>query len=272
MLTSTATPPLNLLGATEVSSSVNLFGIQGEAGTGKSFAALSFPKPVVMDYDKKVPPKEVVGIPFLITVPFYSDNFIHEIMGTKPPLQANRKLATIKWLRKEAVKLTADYTLVLDSYTIGIDNMHNLFVLNNQALFVNRDGAYDGYKAFNDKLLFNIELFAVLKSLDCTVVVIFHEQIARNEKGQPTGKYRPLCTGQFKDQICGHFGTLLRQTKTNEGEHWWSVKSDSYFNAMVSPCYQIPADVKRIRSSYDSLQQYRISHLVSGETQQTNKP
>lgn len=259
MLTSTAMPPLNLLGATEVSNSVNLFGIQGEPGSGKTRAMLTFPNPVVMDFDKKLPTKEAAGIPFLLSVPFYSDQFIHQVMGTKPPLAANRKLAILRWLRNEATKLTVDYTLGIDSYTLGIDNMHNLYVLNNQALFMSKEGAFDPRKGFNDKLLFNIELFAILKSLDCTVVITFHEQIERNEKGQPTGKYRPLATGQFKDQLAGHFGTLLRQTKTNEGEHWWCVKSDSYFNAMVAPCYSFPPDIKRIKSSYNELQKYRVS-------------
>ena len=215
MESSTAAPSSNLPGMVLSDSRVKLFAIQGEPTTGKTTAMCTFPDIHVMNFDEKLPP----GIK---SWPFYSDDFIHSLMKTKAPMRPNRKEAILRFLREVAPQIPATATLGVDSYTIGIDNMHNLFVVQNQNLFMSKgDGnsgpAFDPMKGFADKLMFNIEFFGLLRSLACQVVVTFHEQVERDAKGGITGRFKPLATGQFKDQLAGNFGNIVRAVVTKEG-------------------------------------------------------
>lgn len=262
---STSPPPLNVAGLRSSDASVNLFGIQGEPNTGKTTSALTAPNPIVMDFDKKLP----AGTQ---SIPFWDNNFIHDINKVKnnrDKVYPDRRQAVLTWLREEASKIPRDYTLILDSYTMGIDNMHNLYVAQNQQLFMTTGSSgsvsFNALKAFQDKLLFNIELFHILKSLNCLVIVTFHEQVERDKTTmKPTGKFRPLCTGGFKDQLAGNFGTIVRSVvetdkTTGKQSYRWHVKSDGYFNCQMAPHFKIPDNVSSIPNDYNELLKYKIS-------------
>lgn len=253
MESSTAAPSSNLSlpGMVLSDSRVNLFGIQGEPTTGKTTAALTFPDPHVMDFDNKLPK----GVK---SWPFHKDDFIHSLMNTKPPVRPNRKDAILRWLRTVGVNIPASATLILDSYTTGVDNMHNLFVAQNPNLFMSKDNNFDGMKAFKDKLLFNLELFGLLRSLDCQVVVTFHEQAERAPNGAMTGRFRPLASGQFKDQLAANFGMLVRSLVVNKKDFRWQVQTNALFTPMISPQYKIPPEVQLIEPTWDALQKYKV--------------
>jgi hypothetical protein len=118
------------------------------------------------------------------------------------------------------------------------------------------------YRAmYLDKFNYNIELFALLKSTPCPVVLTFHEQVARNEKGQPTGKFRTVVSGgQFKDVLEGCVGMMVR-TLNEKGKYLLQVRSNDVFDAMIAPGYKIPLDIKTIditdTTAFQALQKYK---------------
>jgi len=230
----------------------HIVGIQGEPNTGKTTVARSWPNPLVLDFDKKLP----TGIP---CVEFWSDATIHAINGTKPPLLPDRRGAILKWLRTAGPKLPKTTTLIIDSYTM-IDAAWAMYVKDNRPLFLNKEGEFNLRAAFSEKLTFNIELFALLKSLPCSVVITFHEQVERDEKGKLTGKYRTLVNGgSFKDQLEGNLGMLLR-TANDKGKYVVQVRSNHLFDAMIGPDYKFPPEISYVdvtdKSAYEELQKY----------------
>lgn len=249
--------PLKLAGVVPSKAYTNLFAIIGEPNTGKTTAALTFPNPVVLDFDKKLPTN-------VQCVEFWNEAWVHNYLGTKPPVLAHKHTALLKWLRDKdgGMSLSADHTLILDSYT-NVDASWEIFVARNQHMFQSVAGKFDAMKAYREKINYNIELFALLKSLDCAVVVTFHEQIERDKTtGYPTGKMKPLLSGQFKDQIMGHFGMAVRQLVNEDSNkkpiYQWQILSDKTFDAMTSPAYKFPSDVKFIGAQYNNLTQYKI--------------
>jgi len=83
----------------------------GSPFAGKTYAALSFPNPLVLDFDNK---NIREGIP---TIPFYDDGFVESIVRRKNPANAvNRKAALEIWLQQNVGKLK-DYTVILDALT-----------------------------------------------------------------------------------------------------------------------------------------------------------
>lgn len=269
-MTSTTTsldtlPPL--AGLIRSNASVNLYAIQGEPGTGKTKFVTGIDKLITLDYDKKLPN----NIP---SIPFYSDNWINtwNKVNTKTglPIYPDRVTAIKTWLRQEGPKIPADYFLFIDSYTM-IDNDWNQYVTKNKHLFMTKGGKdnppeFNLRAAFEAKLLFNIELFGLLKSLDCSVIVSFHEQPERDAQGRATGKFRPIVNGgSFKDQVLSHFGNTFRTVHIGD-KYLLQVRSNTFFTAMVSSKYAIPDGVKELDitdkpgelNGWSKLQQYRV--------------
>lgn len=232
-----------------------VIGIQGEPNTGKTTAAISWPNPLVLDLEKKL----LLGIP---CVELWDETTLREISGIKPPLPVSQKDVIITWLRAAGPKLPPETTLIVDSYT-AVDNAWMLFVKANPQIFWNKDKEFNGREMFKQKLDFNLELFALLKSLPCTCVITFHETAERNEKGGLTGKYRTLVNGGgFKDQLEGHLGMLIRTTNKN-GKYILQVRSNHLFDAMISPDYKFPDGLTEIEippgsTAYAELSKYRI--------------
>jgi len=247
---------LKLPGLRPASEFNHIIGIQGEPNTGKTTAAISWPNPIVLDYDKKCPP----GVH---TIPFWDASWIHSYMKTKAPLFANRKQALIQWLREAGPSLPADATLILDSYT-SVEHSYQEYVNVNRHLFMTKGDSpeYNQRAMFMDKLNFNIELFALLKSTPCPVIITFHEQVARNEKGQLTGKYRTVVSsGQFKDVLEGCVGMLIRAVN-EKGRYIIQVRSNDVFDAMIPPGYKIPIEVKSLditdTTAYAAISKYKV--------------
>ena len=244
---------LKLPGQRPASDFNHIIGIQGEPNTGKTTAAVSWPNALLLDFDKKCPP----GVQ---TIPFWEAKWVHEYLGTKAPLFANRKQALIKWLRDAGPNLPPDLTLILDSYT-AVEHCYQEYVNQNRAVFTTTAGEYNQRAMYLDKFNYNIELFALLKSTPCPVVLTFHEQVARNEKGQPTGKFRTVVSGgQFKDVLEGCVGMMIR-TLNEKGLYLLQVRSNDVFDAMIAPGYKIPLDIKTIditdTTAFQALQKYK---------------
>lgn len=188
-------------------------GIQGAPNTGKTTAALTAPNPVVADFDNKLSLTNAVanGVdPETVKIiPFYNPEFVDKIKPrANPRFAPNKRDAFTIWLINEGTKLTAEQTLIIDSWTML------------QAAFdqqtgyepaTSRNGAEDKFVFWARKIEYAKELCERLKSLACHVIVTFHETVDRDDEGKPTGKVKLVMQGQFADQLAGHFTDWFRQ-------------------------------------------------------------
>lgn len=178
-------------------------GIQGAPGTGKTWAALTFPNPIVIDIDRGLGAHQ--GRSDVIQVPFYDTDFVKTILPQQP---YNIKDALTYWLEKEARKLEPDQTLILDGLTGLASNYHTIFKRHPK---LTDRGEVDYRAEWGLKIQYFSELTDILISLRCNVILISHEAEAKEKDGTYRGKIRPLLTGQFGDQIVSKFTDWVRQ-------------------------------------------------------------
>lgn len=181
-------------------------GLQAPPFNGKTFAAMTFPNPVVLSFDQKLGAFE--GRSDIIEVPFWNGEFTDKIVkrdGIKAP--PNRKDSLLVWLATEGTKLTKNQTLVLDGST-GIEAaFHGQYRLNPK---LTAKGDVDGFDEWKQKGIYFEEVMLYLKGVKCHVIYICHETPDRDKTGELNGKNRPLLTGQFGDRIAGNFTDWFR--------------------------------------------------------------
>lgn len=192
-------------------------GLQGFPKVGKTFAALTFPNPVVLDFDRGLGAHQ--GRADVIAIPFYDDAFVDGLVPRIAPFYmphgktvkkirpANRKDALVKWLYEEAPKFSADQTLIIDGNTTIQAAYHAEYWT---APELDQQSKIKPYVEFRQKIDYFTEVFMCLKALKCNVVYIAHESDARDDKGNLNGKIRPLMSGAIKDEIMSHFTDWFR--------------------------------------------------------------
>lgn len=227
-------------------------GIQGPFGSGKTFAAATFPNPVFLSLDRGL--LGLSGRKDIIEIPFYNASFVESICKKEsetyydlktnrtrvtPP---NRKDAIVTWLMTEATKLTKDQTLVLDNQTDLQTAYHSGYWTNPKITKgTNKGGGgdIDSWAEWNQKVDWFLEIMVSLKGLRCNVVYIAHETQERDTKGNLTGQLTPLLTGQFGDQIGKHFTDWYRAhviTKPKTAEEMQKKESAMGSRAYVEEC------------------------------------
>ncbi len=228
-------------------------GIQGAPNTGKTWSALSFPNPLVINYDNKLGAH--THRTDVKQLPFYDPNFITDVLKKvgKPPPRAG---ALVSWLRDEGHKLETDQTLIIDSWTMLVNAYHIELDANYPR---DKKGEKDTYAYWRMVKQFASTICEYLKGLSCNVVVLCHETIERNDDGKPTGKNKLLMTGSFSDELAGHFTDWFRAvvdpTKDRPNNispdvrYFWQTKGDATFDGGCS----VPGIDKLIPAHYNSL-------------------
>jgi hypothetical protein len=180
--------------------------LQGPPFNGKTHAAMTFPNPVVLDFDQKL--GAFAGRSDIIQVPFYDGEFCDKIVrrdGTQAP--PNKKDALLKWLKVEGPKLERGQTLVLDSSTAIENAFHVQYSLNPT---LTKKGDIDGFAEWRQKNDYFGEMMGDLKALKCHVIYICHEQIERDDEGKATGRIRNLMSGAYGDKLASNFTDYFR--------------------------------------------------------------
>ena len=181
-------------------------GLQGYPKTGKTWAALTFPNPIVLNLDRGLGAH--VGKANVHEIPMYAPAFVDSVVKRNgavcPP---NRKDAVTKWLSTEALRLKRGQTLVIDGST-SLELAHDTqFKLDDRP---NSNGVYDQWGVYKSKNVYFAEITTYLKSLECDVVYICHETPDRNKNGDLNGLVRPLLAGQAGDKLAGEFTDWFR--------------------------------------------------------------
>lgn len=245
--------------------------IQGEPGIGKTFSALTFPNPVVIDFDHKVPVREGV-----LTIPFWDYNFVDKYMKEQTPAKSDGRLmlgvkkgppnvrdAFRHWLETHASKFAPDQTLVLDSWTMLQNWFDTQTWLEPDFASRQKDSVFAFYRY---KATYACAILDALKSCVCNVVVIFHE-VEKKEKTNDgsmafLGRTRPLMDGSFVAQLPGHFTDWYRMLAEVEidpatrkpvagasTKYYWQLKPDNEAGCNTSYI----TSKQRIPATYDAL-------------------
>lgn len=259
-------------------------GIQGFPNTGKTFAALTFPNPLVANLDRGLGAH--AGRSDVVEVQLWNAAFCRTIDPQFHP--SKLKDIIVKWLTTEAVKLTESQTLVIDGNT-GIQNAYHRWYEVNKALFLTNSGKVNDFAEWTVKKTYYGEVMETLKTLRCNVVFISHEVDQKDKNGPQgpsySGKIRPLLTGAFGDEIAGHFTDWFRQHCSNKPDpdkvddkslalwgmdrkqfkdmlnsftgnsiYYWQTEGDDIFDAKRSSLVNAP---RFIPATYQSFCKYR---------------
>lgn len=254
-------------------------GIQGYGGTGKTWAALTFPNPIVLNLDKGL--KAHQGRKDVVEIPFFDSKFCKYLHDMKD------KLA--EWLETEAQKIEAEQTLIVDGCTTLQNAYHAWFEINKTS-FLTKAGKIDDFAEWQVKKKYFGQIMEGLKSLKCDVILLAHESERADKPttvGQPglyTGKIRPLLTGAFGDEILGYFTDWFRQKACEKPDvsqiteatlsnwkmtklefqamlntfsghtlYYWTTESDDVFDAKASSLVDFP---KFMPANFSSFNKY----------------
>jgi len=231
-------------------------GLIGKPGAGKTTAALTFPNPLVLDRDKKLPPGAAVK-----SIPFYNTAFSKKFGGDREAL--------VNFLTKEAPsKIPPNMTMIIDSWTMFM-NCFDLWAdsVSTSMFWSAKKNEVDGFAIHADRINYAVEIMTALKQLPHNFIINFHEQIEREKTGpnagKPSGNIKPLMKGQFADQAAAHMTDFFRQViirdkSTSKLSYIWEVlPSDEFFpiTSFKSPDRYIPA-------TYEALMDYRAKYPV----------
>lgn len=201
----------------------------GSPFAGKTYAALSFPNPLVLDFDNK---NIREGVP---TIPFYDDNFVESIVRRKNPTNAvNRKAALEIWLQQNIGKLK-DYTVILDALT-------NVEVAFHQQVFgVEEKWGMNGGLYFGEKLNYFQGICALLAASGARVIVNCHlvpvyTRDANTGLDVATGKNKPAVTGSTAEKLPSFCTSVIYAYAKIDGikgqiSYWWVLRPCLAFDA-----------------------------------------
>jgi len=183
--------------------------LQAAPFSGKTYAAMTFPNPCVLDFDQKLGAH--AGRKDIIQVPFYDGKFCDSIVKRDALLgPPNKKDALLKWLTVEAPRLHRDQTLVIDGLSAVDAGYHNWFNQNKDQLATSKKGEYNKFVEWDLKGRYFKEILDLIKSVNSHVVMICHEQVERNKDGDLTGGVKPLIAGAMADALAGAFTDCFR--------------------------------------------------------------
>jgi len=242
-------------------------GLQGYAGTGKTWSATTFPNPVFLNLDRGLGAH--TGHEGIIEIPIWAE--------------LQKREAVERFLDGEALKLTPHQTLIVD----GSTGLQNAFIeWYNRNKVYTKQGKEDDFAPWRLKVEFFSKLCERFKSLKCHVVYICHETPAKEKDGTYNGKLRPLMTGQFGDEIIGHFTDWYRCHSSDKPKdvntvtpdalakwgyssikefqemcnsfprntlYYWQTESDDFFDGKCSSLINFP---RYIPASFTSFQKY----------------
>lgn len=263
-------------------------GIQGYMGTSKTWAALTFPNPIVANVDRGLGAH--LGRKDVVELPMYSTDFCKKISKTYRD-NTHFKEMFLTWLQTDAQKIESNQTLVVDGLT-SLEIFYHIWYKANP-IYSAKTGKEDQFAEWRTKVEYFGEIFAEFKKLKCHVVMCCHESAQKDKgTGEYTGKIRPLITGQVQDKVGGDFTDWVRahsadkpkdfnavkeETLKNFGMtkeefkamcdtfprntiYFWQLESDDVFDGKVSSLVNFP---RYIPANYQSFMKYSKHKKIS---------
>lgn len=251
-------------------------GLLGAPGEGKTWSALTFPDPIVLNLDNKLGGYQAANPDSTVRVVNFTEELCVKILGcsnmgfnkpNNPLYPLNVRDAVKKWLTMFGSGLTENETLVLDSWSTLQNRFDSQTQLPHEIAY-SKSGEEDKFYFWRMKQKYSGEITELLKTLKCNVVVTFHEVMDYDDDNRPTGKLKPLMQGGFAPQLAGQFTDFYRQicvsrdAKNYEAikkvlgreingarEYLWQTRS----NALFTACLSIPNLPELVPATYEIL-------------------
>jgi hypothetical protein len=232
-------PGLKIADATQAFKLVLLCGLPF---SGKTTAALTFPNPIILDGENKVP----AGAPIL---PFLDDAYVDSLKPrankNAPP---NRRDVLLHFISAMLPTFPADSTFILDSLS-AVDGWYH-----RQTEDI--EGVTDLRQIYGRKLKYFNTLFELLRAAKCSVIVTAHMQPLIGENEKPTGAYKAFIGGSFAEKLPS-FATMVLRTYVDaakpQGERYrFKIKPDGILQS-TGVCTAKQLSVDDVRADYKSL-------------------
>ena len=192
-----------------------LVGIIGEPGTGKTYAAATFPNPYFVDLDGSLT-KLAMEKRDISCLPLHSYDFC---MSAKIPFEDvgqttkfrifNKRDWFYNWMKNEGPKFEADQTLVIDSLS-SWEVAYNQWTDPDIHPRYSKKGEVDDFYFWTFKIDYFTAVMEFLKGLKCNVVITMHE--AKNvSEGQILSTIQPVLQTKFVAKLPSYFDEYLRQ-------------------------------------------------------------
>jgi len=242
------TPPNTQLSSEIKSSKQRRLLLMGPPKWGKTWAALTFPNPIVIDFDRGLTEIKT-PVPAL---PFWDDEWCKKTFAS----QTKKMNMLTAWLKTEGMKLGEDQTLVFDSLSTISDV---LAIELEAATPTNKAGEKDGFWFWKEWSNYLRSLHVLINSLKCNVVMCCHEQEIRDSETGRVTAYKWLLKGQdFSARLGQYYTDVFRQTKLSKEnaqdktvscEYVWQVQPDNMFQLC---CTRIQTNKKFVPATFAS--------------------
>jgi hypothetical protein len=235
-------------------------GIQGAPGTGKTFAAATFPDPHFLELENTLDDAAAgiqhhlgIDVSTIKRIKFFNDDWVRQYCKTagigvvELAGVVNKRDAIKHWILNKGKTIPITSSLILDTWTtlqIFFDQMTVL-----QPSYTKK-GEIDEFAFWDKKITYSEEVMTALESLECNVVVLLHEHQQRDPAtGMLLDKIQPLMQGKFVTYIKKYFPNFFRakarvrldssgKPVTKDGrdvvDYVWQTASDREFDAKCS--------------------------------------
>ena len=243
-------------------------GLQGAPGTGKTYSALTFPNPIVLDIDNGL---TRFGGTDLTTVPVFDHDWCCNLANGKykPKKQGQTpdRMSIIEdFLLEEAMKMSDQQTLIIDSWSSlqdAFDQEQNL--PHRVVKRMTKTGEEDKFKFWDEKIKYSKRILSLVRSLKCHVIVTFHElQVRHPDTGVLLDKVAPLMQGKFVAELKRFFTDWFRvvneetrdATKKNvvSTQYFWQIRPDNQCDTKTR--LNVPDGTYRVEPHYKIFEQY----------------
>lgn len=239
----------------------------GPPGSGKSFAAASFPDPIFAMFDNNMPPeKKKLGLKEL---PFYDTEWVNQCVIKEGAMSNSFKDRPVslfgRYLRTLARELKPNQTLVIDHLQRISDRLFE--AINADYASAIKSNAYEEWTLFGN---FMCGVFTICESLKCNVVMLSQEEELRELESSKILTRRWLMPGKmFAPRVPSFFNNVFRQTKITESpnkissaiaqpfnpnekaddKYYWQIRKDELFDTIRTT---IPGNQKYVPANYSS--------------------
>lgn len=243
-------------------------GLVGEPGVGKTTAALTFPNPIYLDFDRNLPPN-------VDCVPFWNPAVCDRLAPRLGHLQLapppNVFGALVAWLAREGPRIQPGSTIILDSWST-FQNMLDEQIQHE----INREEAKDQkWTFYRYKKERSGSIMNGIKRLRCHVIIVFHEMPERDEQDRITG-IKALMTGAYKDELAKDVPDFWRMrlfTKpaqvgnvTLAPGRYFQTRPDPIFTAKLNAKLNaaMPKDLSYIPADFQELKKFLSTQQTNG--------
>jgi len=236
-------------------------GIVGEPGVGKTTAALTFPNPIYLDFDRNLPPG-VDCVPFWN--PSVCDRLAPRLGHSQLAPPPNVFGALVAWLAREGPKVSTDSTIIVDSWST-FQNMLDEQIQHEVSREDAKDAKWTFYRYKKER---SGTIMNGLKRLRCHVIIIFHEMPERDENDRITA-IKPLMTGAYKDELAKDVPDFWRmrlftkpakinETTTLAPGRYFQLRPDPMFTAKLNPKLNatIPSSTSYVPADFRELSKF----------------